>query len=119
MAEKKITKKQNFTTIMDILNELGKTELANVMAHEIELLNKKNSTPKKPTEKQEQGEAIKKQILEVLADGKPKTATEIQKAVGIESNQRATALIRQLKDENLVIRTVEKGKALFSIPVAD
>ena len=64
MAEKKITKKQNFTTIMNILNELGKTDLANVMAHEIELLNKKNSTPKK----QEQGEAIKKQILEVLAD---------------------------------------------------
>jgi DNA-binding transcriptional regulator GbsR (MarR family) len=41
--------------------------------------------------------------------------TEIQKAVGIESNQKASALIRQLKEANLVVRSEVKGKAYFTL----
>ena len=43
------------------------------------------------------------------------TVTDIQKAVGLESNQKASALVRQLKESDLVVRTEEKGKAYFSL----
>ena len=46
--------------------------------------------------------------------GKSYTVTDIQKAVGLESNQKASALIRQLKESDLVIRKEEKGKAYFT-----
>ena len=84
--------------------------------HELELLERKNAkaTDKAPSEKQKQNSALKAQILDFMESGKMYTVTEIQKALNIESNQRASALIRQLKDECLVIRTVEKGKAYFT-----
>jgi hypothetical protein len=48
-----------------------------------------------------------------MVEGKAYTITEIQKGVGIESNQKASALVRQLKVDELVIRSEEKGKAYF------
>ena len=59
-------------------------------------------------------EEIKAKILEVMEVGKSYTVTDIQKAVGLESNQKASALIRQLKESDLVIRKEEKGKAYFT-----
>ena len=52
-------------------------------------------------------------VLGVMEKGKAYTVTEIQKGVGIESNQKTSALVRQLKDDKLVIRSCEKGKAYF------
>jgi predicted transcriptional regulator len=45
------------------------------------------------------------------------TVTEIQKSVAEcadLSNQRVSALLRQLKDEGAVVRTEDKRKAYFS-----
>ena len=79
-----------------------------------ELHAKKNAS-RKPTKAQAENEEIKAKILEVMEVGKSYTVTDIQKAVGLESNQKASALIRQLKESDLVIRTEEKGKAYFSL----
>ena len=49
-----------------------------------------------------------------MVEGKPYTITEIQKAMGLESNQKTSALVRQLKEAHLVVRTEEKGKAYFT-----
>jgi DNA-binding transcriptional regulator GbsR (MarR family) len=78
-----------------------------------ELHAKKNAS-RKPTKAQAENEEIKAKILEVMESGKAYTVTEIQKAVGLESNQKASALVRQLKESDLVVRTVEKGKAYFA-----
>lgn len=78
-----------------------------------ELHAKKNAS-RKPTKAQAENEEIKAKILEVMESGKAYTVTEIQKAVGLESNQKASALIRQLKEADLVIRKEEKGKAYFT-----
>ena len=78
-----------------------------------EVHSKKNAN-RKPTKAQAENEEIKAKILEVMESGKAYTVTEIQKAVGLESNQKASALIRQLKESDLVIRKVEKGKAYFT-----
>ena len=78
-----------------------------------DLVAKKNAT-RKPTKAQEENEGIKAQILEFMSDGVSRTVTDIQKAVGIETNQKASALVRQLKEAELLVRTESKGKAYFT-----
>ena len=107
----KMTKKDYFKMA---IAETSNPELIAFFNHEIELLEKKNSGTRKPDAKQVANENLRNEILSFMEDGKAYTVTEIQKAFGIESNQRASALIRQLKDACLVVRTVEKGKAYFT-----
>lgn len=78
-----------------------------------EMHSKKNAN-RKPTKAQAENEEIKAKILELMESGKAYTVTDIQKAVGLESNQKASALVRQLKEADLVIRKEEKGKAYFT-----
>lgn len=117
MAEKKITKRESFTEIKGILEELGKERLVKVMEHELELLAKKNSADKKPTAVQIANDGIKSVILEVLvANGDKMTISEMQKAnaeLGELSNQRISALVRQLKEDEKIIRIEDKRKAYF------
>lgn len=114
---KKLTKKDNFTTIRNILEELGKTELVTVMEHELELLEKKNSADRKPTENQIANNSIKETIVELLVTtGKRMTISEMMKAsdeLGELTNQRISALIRQLMAEGKVDRIEDKRKAYF------
>lgn len=108
---KKMTKVDMFNAIKDKY-DLSATEIE-FINHEIELLEKKNSN-RKPTKTQAENENIKTEILEFMESGRAYTVTEIQKGVGLESNQKASALIRQLKESELVIRTLDKGKAYFT-----
>ena len=110
----KMTKRDYFNALRTLATSSNRSDLIDFIDHELELLDRKKASPKADTERQKQNADIKIQILNTMESGKAYTATDIQKLVGIESNQRATALIRQLKDEGLVIRSVEKGKALFS-----
>lgn len=77
------------------------------------LVAKKNAT-RKPTKAQEENEGIKAQILEFMSDGVSRTVTDIMKGVGLESNQKTSALVRQLKEADLLVRTESKGKAWFT-----
>lgn len=78
---------------------------------------KKNSAERKPTATQKVNEGYKTAILEFMEVGKKYTITDLMKEV-VEladlSNQRVSALVRQLKEEGLVERTEEKRKAYFS-----
>ena len=78
---------------------------------------KKNSAERKPTATQKANEDYKTAILEFMEVGKKYTITDLMKEV-VEladlSNQRVSALVRQLKEEGLVKRTEEKRKAYFS-----
>ena len=116
---KKITKRESFTEIKGILEELGKERLVQVMEHELELLAKKNSSEKKPTAVQVANEGIKSVIVETLAEnGGKMTISEMQKVnaeLGELSNQRISALVRQLMNDEKVVRVEEKRKAYFKI----
>ena len=79
-----------------------------------EMHSKKNAN-REPTKAQTENEGIKTAILDFMVEGKSYTVTEIQKGVGLESNQKASALVRQLKEADLVVRKEEKGKAYFSL----
>ena len=111
-----MTKRENYASIREIVEKLGRTDLVEFVDHEVELLNKKNNAPKKPTEKQVENEKLKDIILAEMGD-KPMTITEMQtniSALTDLSNQRITAIVRQLVEDNSLIRTVDKRKAYFS-----
>ena len=80
---------------------------------------KKNSAERKPTATQKENETYKTAILDYLIEvDTAKTIGEIMKGcaeVSDLTNQRVSALVRQLKDAGLVIREEIKRKAYFSI----
>ena len=79
-------------------------------------ISKKNSAERKPTATQKANEGYKTAILDFMEVGKKYTITDLMKSV-VEltdlSNQRVSALVRQLKDDGLVKRVEEKRKAYF------
>lgn len=77
-------------------------------------LHAKKNASRKPTKAQNENEAIKAQILELMEPNRAYTVTEIQKAVGLDSNQKASALLRQLKECDAVVRSEVKGRAYFT-----
>lgn len=83
-------------------------------------LDKKSSSEKKLTEQQIQNGSFKTDILILLSDGKARTATEILNEVpnfeGTNmTNQRVSALLRQLILDGKVVKDVVKGKSFFKI----
>lgn len=83
-------------------------------------LDKKSGSEKKLTEQQIQNGSFKTDILILLSDGKARTATEILNEVpnfeGTNmTNQRVSALLRQLILDGKVVKNVVKGKAYFKI----
>lgn len=111
--EKKMTKKEMFAKLRGMVSD--NPEMVKFIDHEIELLEKKNSSKSgKPTANQLANEGLKEQIMSFLNDNGASTVTQIMKGVGLESNQKTSALVRQLKEDGLVIRSVEKGVAYFA-----
>ena len=69
MADKKITKRENFSNIMEYLTANGKTEWAEVIAHEIELLDNKAAKAKATAAKKKtEGDELRSAVEAVLTD---------------------------------------------------
>jgi hypothetical protein len=126
MAEKKITKRENFENIKAYLEQNGKTEWAEVMAHEIDLISRKNSKSAKLTPAQNDAIAIAEIIKDILADCEDKkgmTVTALLKEEPIKayvryngegvSSQVITAIFT--KNSKDYVRTVEKKVAYYSL----
>lgn len=118
-TNKKMTKAQMFAQILS--HTTDEAEKAFIV-HEMELLAKKNAPKdgvKKLTPAQEVNEGIKSAIYDFLAEkGQPMTITQMIKEVpecnGL-TNQKVSALVRQMVDAFTIKRNVEKGVAWFSI----
>ena len=113
----KMTKKQMFEQIMSHLNDETERKF---IEHEIELLDKKNARKStKPTANQEANMDIKDAIVEWLTEnGEPMTVTEMMKAIPAcadASNQKLSALLRQLRLEEVVKSEKVKGTTYFSL----
>jgi hypothetical protein len=81
-------------------------------------IQKRNSADRKPTKTQEANETIKVEILAFLADGQLHTVSEIMTGVASledASNQKASALVRQLVESGSVVREEVKRKAYFRL----
>lgn len=107
------TKREYFTELKGIV--ANNSELVAFIDHEIELLNKKNTAPKNPTAKQLENESVKDIILDNIGE-KSMTVSEIQKEILGDkfSNQRVSAIVKQLVEDNSLVRTVVKRKAYFT-----
>ena len=117
MAEKKITKRENFGAIVEILRAGGHEDYAKVMEHEIELLNRKRTSNGNLTPKQKENEEIKNKIVEVVtANGGGMTVTQIMQTLEVYSMNKLTSLVTQLRRENRLIRYAEKRTMYFRLP---
>ena len=92
----------------DVAEKLGKMK---------EQFVKKNSAERKPTANQTENAGLKVAILGGMATGKAYTITDLMKCIpelADLSNQRVSAIVRQLKDEGCVTREEIKRKAYFT-----
>ena len=113
----KITKKEVIRMMMN--EEVIKANPTYVayLENELALLNKK-AQDKKATKTQEQNVGIKTTILEVLATIGSGTVTDIQNGneeLSALSNQKVSALVRQLVESGEVVKTTDKKKSIFSL----
>lgn len=107
------TKKTHKDLFAELLALAETDEQREFINGRMEMLDKKNGT-RKPSATQIENEDTKSAILSAMEIGKTYTVTDIMKMLGLESNQKASALVRQLKNDKLVERTEIKGRAYFS-----
>lgn len=124
-ATKKMTHKDYFTALLDmpeVQNYPGMTEF---IEGRISAIEKKASAPKKETEQDKVKDGIKSAVLTHLRENADKrfTITQLMKEVsGLPadiSNQKLTALVRQLLLAELVVKEVDKRVSYFRAVVAD
>ena len=113
----KITKREVIGMMMN--EEVVKANPTYVayLENELALLDKKAQN-KKATKTQEQNVGIKATILEVLATIGSGTVTDIQNGneeLSALSNQKVSALVRQLVESGEVVRTTDKKRSIFSL----
>ena len=120
MAEK-MTKRDWFNEMIKVVegsNYENKEGAVEFLSHEIELLERK-SGKSGMTKTQKENVGIMEQIKIALGEvGKPVTISELMSAnvvMGSYSNQKLSALIRQLVKAGEVVRTEDKKKAYFSL----
>ena len=120
MENKKMTKKETINLLIDVL--MGNKEVEDVqmfidfLTHERELLERKSSNSGQ-TQTQKENEILKEKIVETLKElNKFSTITEIQESnaeLAELSNQKISALLKQLVDTNVIEKVIEKKKAYF------
>jgi len=125
MANTKITKTQRFEDLSALIHgepvKYGTTieDADAFIAHEVELLSKKNSGERKETDTQKANRKYQALIAEYLAiQNEGRTCTEIAKGVSELSdfnNQKVAALMRGMVEAGTVRKATVKGKSLFSL----
>ena len=122
MAEKKITKREVVEKMLADSNIASNEVYVAYLKNELELL-KKKSENKKATKNQTENVEIKEVIIEVLGRMGKGRAGEIQLAVQATdsekyatlTNQRTSAILKQMIDEGTVVKTVDKKVSTFSL----
>ena len=117
---------EKMTNVKAINYVLENAELPTEVAEKLEKMKeqfvKKNSKERKPTANQTENMGFKSDILEYLATVDSATITDLMKnipALAELSNQRVSAIVRQLKESGEVVREEIKRKAYFSLPSED
>ena len=114
----KLTKAQKFAMLRAIPAVAENAMLVEFIDHEVELLSKKNSAEKKPTAQQAVNAGIVTAIIEGMEPNRLYTVTEVIKSIPAcadLTNQRVSALLRQVVEAGKVKRTEDKRKAYFQV----
>lgn len=117
-----MTKKEWYEELINMVGEMNidedkRKDATKFLEHELELLNKKSSKTT-PTKKQRENVELKQSIVNVLATYDEPVAFadfKTNDALPPMSDQKLSALLRQLTSEMKVIRTEEKRHPFYSI----
>lgn len=121
--EKKMTKREKFEMLAKIAEVKANPMLVEFIEHELELLAKKNASGEgKMTATQKENKELKDKILECMKKEPDRlfTISDMLKDFPFcrelsLTNQRVSALVRQLKEDKKVERIVDKRKAFFKL----
>ena len=108
-------KKMTYVDALNVAIGLVDGEVAEKLTALRAQIEKKNSAERKPTKAQVANDELRDKIVSLLStcDG-AMTASEIADAFGV-SNQKITALMGKLLEEQAVTREVIKRKAYFKV----
>lgn len=102
----------------ELQDDITSQDVINFVNHEIELLDRKHSKTSQ-TKTQKENELIKESIVKVLTEiDRPVTITELQNEsaeMEVYSNQKLSALLKQLVQSGIVTKTIDKKKSYFSV----
>ena len=119
MTNRKPTKREMFTEILNILNEAERPELAEVVQKEIDRLNSRSGPNKKLTEAQQKNIQLMDVIFKVLeASDKPMSISQLMAdpaLADIKSNQHCNSLLIKMRKEGRVQRIEVKDGTVFTI----
>lgn len=119
MAEKKMTKKDYFTMLLNVKEVKANADLVKFVEHELELLEKKSGS-KKQTETQKANEKLMEDVVLALSTCENAvTVSELMKHELFKdtdySNQKLSAMLKKLVDNGTVTKVTEKKKSYFSL----
>lgn len=115
-----MTKREMFVAIANVAEVAANEEMVAFINHEIELLDNRKTSKKGLTKTQKENEGVKAVIAEVLADtGEKMTVTELinDNRLNGYTNQKISALLRQMVEAGKVVKTIEGKKAFFEVAV--
>ena len=102
----------------ELQDDITSQDVINFVNHEIELLDRKHSKTSQ-TKTQKENELIKESIVKALTEiDRPVTITELQNEsaeMEVYSNQKLSALLKQLVQSGIVTKTIDKKKSYFSV----
>jgi len=116
-----MTKREMFVAIANVAEVAANEEMMTFINHEIDLLDaRKNNKSKGMTKTQKANEEVKAVIADVLAEtGEKMTVTEMladERLSGF-TNQKISALLRQMVEAGKIVKTIEGKKAHFAVAV--
>ena len=114
---KKPTKRDNFNLLLTISQVKNNPRLVEFINHELELLDKKNTTEKKPSATAVANGKLMATILAEMAVNKAYTCSDIIKNVSEcaeLSTPKVSYLMNALADSGKVTKTTDKKKTYFT-----
>ena len=117
----KMTKKDWYNELKEVVETVQPSNaegMLDFINHEIDLLNAKAQKHSKTKVQKENEVVIDKIILSLSTCDAPITVTELMtlnEEMQKYSNQKLSALLKQLVDNGKVVKTYDKKKALFSL----
>ena len=114
------TKLTNRKALQYAIDNLDNEDIIAKLQGMVDALDRKANAERKPTAKQIENEGLKEELVAFLTAnvGKGFTVTELIKSVDVlaeASNQKVSALLRQLKLDGKVESYTEKRKSYFRI----
>ena len=125
MATKKITKKDRFTALLSIPAVAEDADMVAFIEHEIELLDKKNSAERKPSEKQAAKTAhdaeLRSAIVNEMEMNTLYSASDLINSLPTLSEEKDLSvakvhyLMRDLVNDNSVVKILDKRHTFYKL----